>query len=459
MKKLFVPLLIITLCLINSCKDPDQSETDILNEWIWDVMTDVYLWADDIDRNLYPTNENDPEAFFYSILSEEDRFSWIVDDYQELLNSFNNIELSSGISPYFIRITDSDDVIAVVEYVIKGSPADRAGIIRGEIITDINNTTLDINNYTELFYTENQTLEFADYRGGLIPNGKKVSLTAEVVESNPVQYHDIIQFREEQIGYIVYTGFSDGEQNIWIDSLDNIFADFNSIGLSNIIIDLRYNPGGRVTVANHLASLLAPENVPDGKNVLVNFRWNDAYQDYFINSEGSLSENLVVPFEDLPSQNLNLAKVYFLTSFHSASASELLIIGLEPYMEVIQVGESTYGKFHGSITIPDTEKPARHNWAMQPLVFKYTNAEGYTDFYRGLIPDILVEDNILLAKPFGDITDPILAAALEDITGVSPIVKKAGAKDIQYTILTDPVRERKSRAALTCNRQFSGPGE
>lgn len=456
MKKVILLALFAAPLFFNSCKDPEQTETEIIIDWIWDGMNDIYLWTDEIDQNLYPTDESNPENFFYSILSDKDRFSWIVDDYQALVNSFNNIELSSGISPYFIRITNSDEVIVVVEYVSKGSPSDSAGIKRGDIITDINNTTLNIDNYSTLFYQENLSFKFANYRDGtLYPNSREVSLVAKVIESNPIQHSEIINFEGKNIGYIAYTSFSAGTQDKWIDSLDAVFSDFKNAQVSDLILDIRYNPGGSVLVARHLASLVAPSTVPDGENTLVNFQWNEAWQDYFERTEGSQSENLVVPFENLPSNNLNLENVYILTTGHSASACELTIIGLEDYMNVVQIGEPTYGKFYGSVTLQDFESPPRHTWGMQPIVFKYASSTGVSDFVDGLIPDIALKDYILEAQPFGDINDPLIARAVEEISGVSPNRKKSLGISLDYISLPDQVREKKNRAVIQTPESLS----
>lgn len=452
MKKFITILYIFAMVLVPfSCKEPEPEpkEHEIIIDWIWNVMTDVYLWADEVDQTLFPTDETDPEDFFYSILNENDRFSWIVDDYQALINSFNNISLSTGISPYFIRLPESDEVVVIVEYVSKGSPADLAGISRGEIITDINNTTVTTDNYIDLFYSKNVVLEFADYiDGNFDMNGKEVALTALVIEENPVLHHEIVDYEGVEIGYIVYTGFSSGEGNRWVDSLDNVFKDFKTKGISELILDIRYNSGGRVSVATHIASVVSPATIPGNKNIFVKYQWNKAYQEYFKQEDGEDSENLVVFFEDDPSVNLDLTNVYFLTSPHSASASELIIIGLEPYMNTTQIGENTYGKFYGSITVPDLEEPPRHSWALQPLVFKFANSIGFTDFNSGLLPDIYVDDNVLDMKQFGDISDPILARALEEITGTSPVVKKSAPQPFSYSVLPDPVRELKNRAVM-----------
>ncbi len=454
MKRISTILIAIAILSVmaTSCKpDPEEVEKDILTQWIWDVMNEIYLWSDDVDQNLFPTEE-DPKDFFYQLLNPNDRFSWIVDDHQGLINSFNNVELSNGISPYFIRVSDSDNVIVIVEYVAKDSPADIAGIMRGDIITDINGTEIDIDNYIDLFYSEVATLTFAYYsNGAIIANGVEHTLTAVVIDQNPVNHYEIINYENNDIGYIAYTHFTAGEGDKWLDSLDYIFAELQTEGVKELIVDLRYNPGGSVYLALHIASMISPATVPGNNNPFVNFKWNNLYQNYFIQEDGVDSDNLVIFFEEAPSYNLDLSSVYFLTTSHSASASELLLIGLDPYMDVVQIGEYTYGKCYGSITIADTEEPIRHEWAMQPIVFKFANALGYTDFLDGIPPDYDVEDFLLEAKPFGDITDPQLAKALELITGVSPIVKKSQAVHVQYELLADPVREMKNRAVLEGN--------
>ena len=122
--------------------------------------------------------------------------------------------------------------------------------------------------------------------------------------------------------------------------------------------------------------------------------------------------------------NLDLTSVYFLTTRGTASASESLMTGLDPYMDVVQIGTTTYGKCYASWTIEDSAEPKRHNWAMQPIVLKYINADGFTDFIDGLTPDFHIEEPLLLA-PFGSLEDPLLARALEEITRVAPLKKNA----------------------------------
>ena len=106
-----------------------------------------------------------------------------------------------------------------------------------------------------------------------------------------------------------------------------------------------------------------------------------------------------------------------LTSGNTASASELVINGLKPYMNVTVIGEPTVGKFYGSFVLYDENDPREHDWAIAPVVLKYANANGVTDFVNGLIPDVFLEDDLLTAKAFGDDSDPMLATALALIDG------------------------------------------
>src|SRR6056297_760924 len=186
-------------------EEQEPTETEILNQWIWDVMNDVYFWAEDVPQDLDPMEESDPEAFFYKLLHPDDRFSWIVDDYEELQKSFNNIEEGNGISPYFIRISGTDEVILVAAYIVKGSPAEDAGLTRGEIVTRINDQVITIDNYLDLFYADDVTLEFSDYdeeANTLTANGKEVTLQAEVIDENPVHHYEVIDYEDLKIGYL-----------------------------------------------------------------------------------------------------------------------------------------------------------------------------------------------------------------------------------------------------------------
>ena len=124
-------------------------------------------------------------------------------------------------------------------------------------------------------------------------------------------------------------------------------------------------------------------------------------------------------------------KVYVITSSETASASELVINGLKPYIEVIQVGDSTVGKNVASATIKDwidskgTVNP-KHKWAMQPIILKISNSEGFADFEKGLVPDIEIKETIGALGILGDPQEPLLSKVLEHMGVLSGIAKPKG---------------------------------
>ncbi|MEO0331882.1 MAG: S41 family peptidase, partial [Bacteroidota bacterium] len=237
----------------------------------------------------------------------------------------------------------------------------------------------------------------------------------EVVQADPVLYTEIKTNIDSKVGYLVYTEFISGDSRQWLTSLGEALNGFQQENITDLIVDLRYNPGGEIEAAQFLASALAPASAVANEEVLVQYEYNNELTRAIRFTEGEDSENLISTLSG-NGYNLNLNRVIFLTAQGTASASELLINGLEPYMEVVTVGEPTVGKFYGSWVIPDLEEPARHNWAVAPVVLKYANSLGETDFVDGLPPDYPVEDNLLAAYPFGDENDPVLAQALAVIS-------------------------------------------
>lgn len=428
-------LVILPACQKDNNKGSDLPEDIlVLDNWIWEGMNEVYLWSAYIP-DLDPNEEPDPEAFFYKLLYKDDRNSWITNNYDDLVAMFNGVEMATGMSAHPEYYTGSQ-VVFFVEYVTPDSPAADSGIARGDIIYTIDGTILTDQNYSNLYYQNTATFGFADWNGNeLVPNDKNISLTAIVMNQDPVLYHDVIDYEGYKIGYLVYTQFTDGENGEWLDELNGVFEEFKAAGVSDVVVDLRYNPGGSLDLAAYFASTLAPASVMENNDVFVNLVWNDFYNQYWaradLDDDGqadgveSTQLRIRLPQSD---ENLDLSTVYFLTTRGSASASESLMAGLYPYLDVVQIGTTTYGKCYASITIDDWEVPKRHNWAMQPLVIKYANAEGFTDFVNGIEPDITVQDNLLYAKPFGSLEDPLLGRALEEITGVAP----ATTKSLQY---------------------------
>ncbi len=437
------------LILLVSCErvpnKPDlPEETLLLNHWIWDGMHDMYLWEKHLP-NLDPDVELDPEVFFYKLLYADDRYSWIEEDYESLVAMFDGVELTTGVSAR-PGLFGETQVISIVEYVTPDSPAADSGIDRGDIIVAINGKSLTNDNYYQLYYQTTATLEFGVWNGvDVVSNGKKITLTAVQLNQNPIIHSEVISYEGIKTGYLVYTQFTTGKSDEWLDELNGVFEDFISEGVTSVVIDLRYNRGGSLDLSAYIASTLGPASAMDNSEVYLNLIWNDYYNDLWMESDldddgkpdGEDSEQLVIRLPE-SQLNLNLTDVYFLTTGSTASASESLMTGLYPYTDVVQIGTTTYGKCYGSITIDDWIDPKRHNWAMQPIVLKYSNADGYTDFVTGIDPDFTVEDDLLFAAPFGSLDDPLLAKAMEEITGVAPARKKSVESEVGFSALPVP---------------------
>ncbi|MDA3880802.1 MAG: S41 family peptidase [Prolixibacteraceae bacterium] len=448
--KLNLLILVLSFFVLFSCKEdeviePEEKElTETekqnlkINDWIIYGMETYYLWENQLPDNLEP-HTGDPEEYFNSLLFDEDKWSYIVDDYEEYFAEFEGTPTSMGYSPQFWLYNNSANVMAVIQYIYPGSPADEAGLKRGDIILQINNKSLTPDNYYDLYSGKNYSVQLASWNGRTLNmTGESIFLTAEVIDANPSIFHHVYDLSGIKTGYLVYTGFVAGNEDYYLDKLSEVFQEFKNEGVSEVIIDLRYNRGGDMQAARHLASIIAPKERAENEDVLIRYLYNDLLtSDFSRDPERSISrfkKGLV---------NMELDNVYFMVTSSTASASEVVLTGLEPYMNTTIIGTNTSGKYTGMFVLDhlnDNERFSwgKHNWGMIPITFKYANAVGYTNFKDGIEPHYIVEDDLLEAVPFGDETDPMLAKAFELISGqVTTASLKSKAVDYGFTRLDD----------------------
>ena len=416
-----VPFLLLAgLFFTLGCNKDEGIDTGIsadirsVNNYINESMDIYYLWREFIPPNLNPNAEPDPEVFFDKFLYKaEDRWSFITDDYEALINSFSGINYTFGHNFKLFQKEGTQVVYGVVEYVVRDSPADAAGIRRGDVFNRVDGVALSPDNYLSLLFgKESYTLGFAEIAGDeVVSTDREVDLVAATFQEHPVFLDTVYELAARKVGYFVYTQFiSDFDQD-----LHDLFSEFKSRGITDLVIDLRYNPGGKISTARLLANLIAPADQVNSGAVFSKYEWNDILEQYWIDQQGVDSPNLVVKFTPTAG-NLDLGRVYFLVTRNSASASETLINGLIPYMEVVLIGETTSGKYTGSLTLHDPDRS--FNWAMQPIVLKTVNADGNTEFRDGFAPDYLVKDDLF--APLGSVEEDMLAQALSLITGIPP---------------------------------------
>ncbi|MGJ7030342.1 S41 family peptidase [Niabella hirudinis] len=481
MKKLILPALAFLWIIPTAChkkKDalPDDKKPDtnnlVVSQFVYDGLSLYYLWADDMKNKKPKTSDTNPEAYFKSVLNPIDTthgWSWITDDVDALLADFSGTPKDLGWALALYRFPDNT-VKGFVKYVYPGTPAAAGGITRGNIIDKIDGATMNTSNYLKLFSGNPITVNVSDQN---YANAKTVNLTPLTIATNPVLKDSIYQnqpgYNGKKIGYLFYTAFI-GNYNT---SLYDAFNRFKAGGVTDLVIDLRYNHGGDINAAAYLASLIAPASVVQSQSVFTILNYNsflnavldqqygpDSRKDFFINSGTSNPLNA----------NLNLSTVYIIATDDSYSAAELLTHCLKPYMNVVHIGSNTGGKYTASITIhafdsknnrvatvynptdlSTTEKSQLAKWAMQPIVAKYADKNGNDFSLPGYLvpnyPVTSIENQPSAWKPIGATNDYLLAKAISVITG-TPVQAEA-----------DPLRLRRAATPWGNYIPLSSPRE
>jgi len=467
-------LIFFSIILLISCSDDNDYANDILEEYydsitednyinnfIWKGMNSWYNWQEDVNNlsdnklsnpsqfNSYLSGFSSTEELFESLIYQKDnidKFSWFVEDYIALQQQFQGISTSFGIRFEVLQINEDGDIIIYFEYISQDSPASRAGFMRGDIINGLNGTILNVNNYQNTIsslYDDTVTFNFVE-NDGITPKENK-TISKAVIADNPVYLTKTFEnIGGNKVGYLVYNGF----RSSYNDELNTAFAELASANIQELILDLRLNGGGSVETCTYLASMIY--NLASEEDVFSKSIFNNKHSTY--DNINTFKESMYIydtNGNEIGSQDINkisgLSRVYVLTSEDTASASEMIINGLKPYMNVITVGTTTYGKNVGSITLYDSPLNdflqdetvnQDHFYAIQPIVFQIYNKNNQSDYAQGFEPNILVEEshywnNIL---PFGDENEVVLKAALDDIRGA---YTKANYKTTSYSKKVD----------------------
>ncbi len=470
MKKYFLLLLAFGL-IVTSCKKNDDTpviseepkeETPVVKsvadypvqDFMWRAMNIYYFWQEDVtdladNRFTGPSDpayvsflgsSTDPEDFFFNKLCNEhsnvvgdnnavDRFSFLSENYKDIVQGFAGVSKSNGVEFGLGAITDSRRLFGFVRYIVPGSDADGKDIKRGDIFIGVNGTDLTRDNYRELLFgdSDTYTLNFATIDGTIAPNGRELSLTKqEGLVENPILVNQVIEHNGIKVGYMVYNQFAGNSG----EPLNEAFGELKAQGIDELVLDLRYNPGGFGYITQILGSLIYEAN-PD--KVFYNRRFNNRLEQAwdvvggdktnFVADTGTNDGN-----SNIPLNSLNLSKVYIIATRNSASASELLMNGLRPYVEVVHIGERTVGKNQGSLTLVDSpatgfgydrdredEINPDNQWAIQPIVSQTENSEGFGDYSAGLVPNVEIGEDLSQLGSLGDPNERLFARALQEI--------------------------------------------
>ena len=440
-------LLFLAAFSLQSCDDKDDVATSPnlqINNFIWRGLNEVYLWQADVpnladDRfanqdalDSFLKGYSKPEDLFEDLLNKPeskypngdaiDRFSWIVDDYTVLEQELNGITKNSGIDFRLSRqASGSNNLVGYIRYIIPNSDASGKDIKRGDLFTSVNGTPLTVSNYEALLLnSDSYTLNLATYNGSsFVLNGKSVALTKTTLEENPILINKTITSGSHKIGYLMYNGFYAD----YDDDLNQAFGQLKTAGITDFILDLRYNGGGSVRSSTRLASMITGQF---SGQIFSKRQYNaKLMKDLTTEDLESLNERFVNTFDGTAVNSLNLSTVYIITTDNTASASEIIINGLKPYVNVIQIGETTVGKNVGSFTVYDSESLTKtnvnptHKYAMQPLVFKITNAADFGDYTQGLTPNYTQQEYVSTYGVLGDASEPLLNLAISKITGAT----------------------------------------
>lgn len=452
MKKYLLLLLGICAVVFYSCEKKDtepstQTETEQTDDH-WDLSAESYLkdstlyitklyslWQDYISpanindildstklRAITSEFENAEQVMAYLTAQTPkdpatgmpiDRFSFI-DRQGAVSEEIQNARTTSyGLYTIFLQTQesqkDNNNAYLYIRMVDQGSQASLAGIQRGDRILSINgNTKYDYNTQLaqdfkgllDALNSESMTLKVQKPDGTVLE--KTISSTSYSI--NPIINPSIGTIEGENIAYFGFSSFLSIQPGGSLEQAFNTyFNEFESANVKHLIVDLRYNGGGATLTAEYLANRIAPSSA--NKKTMYTYKTN-----------ALLHEALGDDFEPVLFQkigNLELETVYFLVTGSTASASELLINSLKPYMDVQIIGtENTYGKPVGFWGIPTGKPEARAD--VYAVSFQTLNATGFGDYYSGLKPDKISYEGYL--NDFGDVNEGLLREAIYHIT-------------------------------------------
>ncbi|SDH09746.1 C-terminal processing protease CtpA/Prc, contains a PDZ domain [Dyadobacter soli] len=422
--RLFLPVILLAAFVL-SCKEKnaDPKNDTETNQWIYTNMKYWYYWTDHITGS--PDYNKTPGDFFNSLLykydattrPDGDRFSWMQESAKELEASLGGESKTSGMEYKLVYFpANTSNIVGIVLYVIPGSPAAKAGFVRGDVFSSVNGQKMTDSNYSKLLNTEDKTTyTLADIKDGTLKETTTTrDVTPIVLQEDPVFFDSVYTIGASKIGYVVYHQFIpepfQANNQAYDKKLDAIFAKFKANSINALVLDLRYNPGGYVSSATNLSSLIGKVTAND---IFYYKEYNKQVTETSLKKYGEsyFYDKFVTKSQNVGSDLKNLV---VLVSSRTASASELLINGLKPFMNVTLVGGKTVGKNVGSVTISDEKNGIKVG--LQPIVSKSLNKDKKSDYHVGFEPDVKAsEGNILY--PYGDPRDPLLGEALFQITG------------------------------------------
>lgn len=414
------------IVLLSACGEDRSGEYYALIEdkmWIEETMQKHYLWYDQM-----PVTEKEAdyfkeaETFFKNLLYKKalngkgDNYSYM--EYAQTDEATRAIAMlrESTYGMEFELVNDPSGTTAHtyahVLYTLPDSPAEKAGIQRGDWITSISGYKITSDNYNQLQYGNGVRISITQMvnteNGMAWQPADTVNIAPSIqMEISPFLIDSVYEAQGKKIAYLMYNEFATGPKNdstetVYNEQMKQIFTRFKAQSPDAFILDLRYNTGGYLHCAQALGSLLAPSSTL-GKD-FIKLQFNDLTKPQVKN----------YPFsQEYASANLDLDKIYILTGSYTASASEALIYGLIPHMgaeNVVLLGGKTEGK-NVAMTGFWNKK---YNFTIWPVVAYVFNADDQGDYYEGITPQHVLNEKDYSRPwyPLGDTREYLLENAL-----------------------------------------------
>lgn len=429
-------MLVLTVLLGNACskKASPFVPTDQLgidNKWVYDSMKLYYYWSSQITGK--PDYTLSTDSFFKRLLSASDRFSYIS-NRSTVGPTKSTAELFGFQYSLINHPFNGAQLAGVVTLVVPDSYAGRVNLKRGMMFTRINDKLITPQNAAVLIKdlqgNSQAMLQLAalNNNGTALEDSTRIAVQSGYVDDKCV--YATRQFEQQGIktGYLAYFLCSETEDELLLAAMQK----FKDAGVTELILDLRYNPGGSVASSAKLAAMLVPDLNADKTWVIYKGNaYGGTIKQSFRQSISFSGNNKGKDMAQLAALHPGIKRIVILTSPATISAAELLCNNLPTFMQVIRIGATTYGKDEASFRIEDTRNPRQVQWVLTPIVYKLFNANEAGGYDKGLQPQYEVNDfSSLPLQDFGIPGDPSIDKALQLIYGnnqvnVTPLRKRS----------------------------------
>lgn len=465
MKHSITLLFLSVLLFFSACGKDDEpgknGNYDSANEWIETSMRNQYFWYEDIPAKGELNMNLSPEDFFDSLLSDKDgktnssgsHFYFSTIEKKNTTKTYYGDRLSLGFEYQSWLFTQTQTYAVNILYTLPNSPAAKKGLKRGDWITTINDAPVSASNLSELRESGSIKLGISSRPSGNPET--QVTLTPEMVLDNPVYLDTIFDTntmnvpepaKNKKIGYLVYNHFTTGPESYsdetFNNDLRNAFARFKNGNLDDFILDLRYNMGGVITSAQLLATMLAPASALEGEFCHLIYNDKQTSKNHTI----KLSKEYMK--RGANGENLDMKRLFVITSSRTASASEAVINGLKPYLgntNIVLIGEQTMGKNVGSVQIENTN----FDYKLHPIVCRIFNKDNESDYENGFTPTFTYREEDT-AYPLGDTRDLLLNISLQYVLfgGIQNTLQSKTTQDTECIPVSCSLDRRKTNGVL-----------